>query len=305
MAAKRYDFSNKFITIIFQHDYMGGCELVSASSGLASMASGGKFWRGFATGAVSSLISSGTEGLCLHYKIPEGWTKAAIVAAGTLSGGVTASMAGGSFWDGVCNGLICAGLNHAMHLVVGGGMNLLKILQQQGWTTQSVSLKGVGILPGDSDSGFGVLHLNLYKMDFALALSPDGKQAILAVMSCHTNTVLNDDVIPIAGASLRVNGDVVQELSITPSSLRNILPGQDGGWTKWQSVGYASFDVPQESVVRLEVTACWNAFMGCGYQPVMGVNTNYMIPFPTGKSLTLNHTFYIRNSYGWSMSNGL
>jgi len=28
-------------------------------------------------------------------------------------------MAGGSFWDGVCNGLICAGLNHAMHLVVG------------------------------------------------------------------------------------------------------------------------------------------------------------------------------------------
>lgn len=44
-----------------------------------------------------------------------------MVAAGTLSGGVTASMAGGSFWDGVCNGLICSGLNHALHLVVEGG----------------------------------------------------------------------------------------------------------------------------------------------------------------------------------------
>ena len=87
--------------------------------GVSTSAQGGKFWRGFATGAVSSLISSGTEGLCLHYKIPEGWTKAAIVAAGTLSGGVTASMAGGSFWEGVCNGLICSGLNHALHMIAG------------------------------------------------------------------------------------------------------------------------------------------------------------------------------------------
>ena len=37
--------------------------------------------------------------------------------AGGLSGGVTASMAGGYFWDGVCNGLICSGLNHAMHVM--------------------------------------------------------------------------------------------------------------------------------------------------------------------------------------------
>lgn len=43
------------------------------------------------------------------------------VAAGALSGGITAKIAGGDFWEGVCNGLICAGLNHAMHLVVEGG----------------------------------------------------------------------------------------------------------------------------------------------------------------------------------------
>lgn len=29
-----------------------------------------------------------------------------------------ATMAGGDFWEGVCNSLICSGLNHAMHLAV-------------------------------------------------------------------------------------------------------------------------------------------------------------------------------------------
>ncbi len=33
-----------------------------------------------------------------------------------LSGGISASMAGSHFRNGVCNGLICAGLNHALHL---------------------------------------------------------------------------------------------------------------------------------------------------------------------------------------------
>ena len=42
-----------------------------------------------------------------------------LLVAGCLSGDVTATMAGGNFWDGVCNGLICSGLNHAMHLAVG------------------------------------------------------------------------------------------------------------------------------------------------------------------------------------------
>ena len=92
---------------------------MSTSSGLASMASGGKFWQGFATGAVSSFVSSATDGICKMCEVPKGWTKAAVVAAGCLSGGVTATMAGGNFWEGVCSGLICAGLNHAMHMIVG------------------------------------------------------------------------------------------------------------------------------------------------------------------------------------------
>ena len=38
-------------------------------------------------------------------------------SAGGLAGGVSSSIAGGEFIDGLCNGLICAGLNHVLHWV--------------------------------------------------------------------------------------------------------------------------------------------------------------------------------------------
>ena len=43
--------------------------------------------------------------------------KTAMIAGGALSGGVSAEMAGGDFIDGFCNGLISAGLDHALHYV--------------------------------------------------------------------------------------------------------------------------------------------------------------------------------------------
>ena len=52
-----------------------------------------------------------------------------LLVAGCLSAGVTATMAGGNFWEGVCNGLICAGLNHAMHLVVAVGDGAIHMLK--------------------------------------------------------------------------------------------------------------------------------------------------------------------------------
>ena len=58
--------------------------------------------------------------------LAEPWRITATIAAGALSGGVTSTMAGGDFWDGVCNGLICAGLNHAMHLACAAGENAVK-----------------------------------------------------------------------------------------------------------------------------------------------------------------------------------
>lgn len=85
-----------------------------ALGGASTWARGGNFSIGFASGAVASSITSCTEDLV--DKLPTGWKITCMVAAGGLSAGVTATMAGGSFWEGVCNGLICSGLNHAMHL---------------------------------------------------------------------------------------------------------------------------------------------------------------------------------------------
>ena len=86
----------------------------------------GSFWSGFASGAVASLVSSATAGLCVKLGASEAWTKAAMIAAGGLAGGVSSSMAGGEFIDGLCNGLICAGLNHALHWVADGREKLVK-----------------------------------------------------------------------------------------------------------------------------------------------------------------------------------
>ena len=82
--------------------------------GVSTWARGGNFSIGFASGTVASFMST-TAGV-LTQNLCEAWQVTCMLAAGTLSGGVTASMAGGSFWEGVCNGLICSGLNHALHL---------------------------------------------------------------------------------------------------------------------------------------------------------------------------------------------
>lgn len=95
--------------------------------GASTWARGGNFSIGFASGAVATSIASCTGNLA--DKLPIGWKITCIVAAGGLSGGVTASMAGGDFWDGVCNGLVCAGLNHAMHLVVEGDIPYKRFLK--------------------------------------------------------------------------------------------------------------------------------------------------------------------------------
>lgn len=40
-----------------------------------------------------------------------------MIASGGLSGGISSSIAGGSFWKGVREGLITSGLNHVAHMV--------------------------------------------------------------------------------------------------------------------------------------------------------------------------------------------
>ena len=106
MYTRQTYYLSSSITIAYDaHGTLGGA---------STWARGGNFSIGFASGAVATSIASCTGNLA--DKLPIGWKITCIVAAGGLSGGLTASMAGGSFWDGVCNGLICSGLNHALHL---------------------------------------------------------------------------------------------------------------------------------------------------------------------------------------------
>lgn len=87
--------------------------------GSVSGLQGGKFWSGFAAGAVSSIASSvwvgvgpdngGWHGLggC------KGSSNVGMIAFGTVSGGVSAKLTGGNFWQGAVAGLFVSALNHA------------------------------------------------------------------------------------------------------------------------------------------------------------------------------------------------
>ena len=112
-------------------------------SGMMSAIEGGDFLSGFAAGAISSLVSSGVEALGTDFSKGFGQLgvdkdggaimgfaknsfgsgsaiKAVMIASGGLSGGISSSIAGGSFWKGVREGLITSGLNHVAHMAFNG-----------------------------------------------------------------------------------------------------------------------------------------------------------------------------------------
>jgi hypothetical protein len=65
---------------------------------------------------ISSVVSSGASALSTGPEI--------MIAAGGLSGGLGSWATGGSFWDGVKQGLITSALNHGLHMAadgIGGG----------------------------------------------------------------------------------------------------------------------------------------------------------------------------------------
>lgn len=94
------------------------------SGGAMSAIDGGKFVSGMLSGAVSSLMSSGIRalgnikgigGTTFGSKNPE-LLKAIMITSGGLSGGISSTIAGGKFIDGLRQGLITSGLNHALHM---------------------------------------------------------------------------------------------------------------------------------------------------------------------------------------------
>jgi RHS repeat-associated protein len=85
--------------------------------GSLTMITGGKFWNGFAAGALSSIASSAWSGGGNWKGISGDFGKSGFsqIAFGTLAGGAGAALTGGNFWQGAATGLIVSGLNHYAH----------------------------------------------------------------------------------------------------------------------------------------------------------------------------------------------
>lgn len=99
------------------------------AQGTLTAIQGGKFWTGFATGSLSSVMSSLWEG-GYHYKDNGNYTMSKVringiggaepgsigtIFFGSISGGAGAAISGGNFWQGAVTGMIVSTLNHTLH----------------------------------------------------------------------------------------------------------------------------------------------------------------------------------------------
>ena len=261
MYYKKTYYQSLSITIAYDaHGALGGA---------STWARGGNFSIGFASGAVASSITSCTEDLV--DKLPTGWKITCMVAAGGLSAGVTSSMAGGDFWDGVCNGLICAGLNHAMHLAAEGGWRTVKYVNKLGW------------LPLDYETSasqwanykmqYNVTLYELNKLDENYQII--GKQRLLTISAVSTTTCVVGDVHASAKAIVLIDGMNVgsEPLVVHKYEQNTIIPEHS------TFVGSASFVIPETGDVSINVIGGWNVYLGSGslspaISPVLPVPIN-------------------------------
>jgi RHS repeat-associated protein len=101
-----------------------------AFQGSSTAISGGKFWSGFASGALSSIASSAWGGGMSSETIENVTTETmhhglsgaigmanglGTIAFGTISGGGGAILTGGNFWQGAITGFFVSALNHSLH----------------------------------------------------------------------------------------------------------------------------------------------------------------------------------------------
>jgi RHS repeat-associated protein len=95
--------------------------LHGAFQGAMTEATGGKFWSGFAAGALSSIAASAWSGggSTSNYHGAGSFADngAGMIAFGTVAGGAGASLTGGNFWQGAVTGLVVSGLNHFAHQI--------------------------------------------------------------------------------------------------------------------------------------------------------------------------------------------
>ncbi|WP_347053734.1 RHS repeat-associated core domain-containing protein [Flavobacterium olei] len=133
--------------------------------------SGGKFWSGFAAGALSSIAASawnggttttkycdGVTGTVTHAGLGVGTGDLGMIAFGTVSGGVGAKLTGGNFWQGAATGLVVSGLNHAAHnikqrtlidraIIKGGYGKELASGEYLNWTNEQIKQFAADVFP--------------------------------------------------------------------------------------------------------------------------------------------------------------
>ncbi len=82
------------------------------SQGFITGISGGDVGQGFVSGMLSSVVSSVVQTGGSSFM---GNGDAATILFGTVSGGFSAELTGGNFWQGAATGLVVSGLNHVAH----------------------------------------------------------------------------------------------------------------------------------------------------------------------------------------------
>ncbi|WP_334124575.1 RHS repeat-associated core domain-containing protein [Empedobacter brevis] len=145
------------------------------SGAIMSEIDGGNGISGMLSGMISSAISSAVQGLTsTTFYADEDYTQLATVtkdkalsdvltvAAGTLSGGISASVSGGNFWQGIRQGAITSGLNHIANHVKNSFKNY--------------ELGLLSDIEGASDMGHGALYVGNDKVGYSY-YSKDGAQS--------------------------------------------------------------------------------------------------------------------------------
>jgi RHS repeat-associated protein len=251
-----------------------GFQLVAHGTvgGISTESRGGNFWHGFVSSAVASLVSTSTN--MLTAELPKAWQVTCMVTAGGLSGGLTASMVGGDFWDGVCNGLISAGLNHAMHLVIEGGELIFKlhrilnvpkqygpmdckyavmeaVAQLYGETTTQAYFKYIGqMLIKNNPSitltelfrlcGFDVNKYSNVESEKVLSMFVDMDQSGIPIGVRYEPNEISDHMGLMEGVGKTSNGTIFYQLSDPKFGAHHVFYPQDSPTTYYQFYGYQS-----------------------------------------------------------------
>jgi hypothetical protein len=247
---------------------------------MQSCGSWGNFWQGFAVGAVSSLAGSGMQAAGLD---------AALLPLGTgLAGAGTAALTGGDAFAGFMAGYGIGKYNHSnkgrwTQTNTGEAQfdlaDPLKEVTVIGKTPIKISkhYNRIGFVPLDEKVGFQMAN---YKMNVNITSYKNQ----LDINANSFNTPVADGyIVPIAKASLIVNGQVVSSKPLQTSGAYISSMYQ-------QPVGSASFNLSNNSNdISIKFQAGWTMFYygGGAYVPVY-----HPVFFP--KTININQTIQIR-----------